>query len=172
MSWAFVVLPAFSLAGGAAWYFTRSRRHQRDPQTLISSLHAREMENLNDFLSSDLDLISEDPEFWRRSGGIDGMIRKWQNARILVKLCQHMTAKSEISPTVSEEMTRRSVLIGLMVVCSLPESLLRVFFSELPHLCARVAMEIYSQMTGEIRFLCFEHCEDLQYLANQIDPVL
>ena len=172
MSWAFVTLPAISLVGGAAWYLTGSRRQQRDPQTLINCLHAKQLKNLDDFLSAEVDLISEDPEFWRCSGGTRGLIRKWQNARIIVQLCQHICVLSQLDPAVADEMTRRSLLIGLMVFCSLPEAFLRLFFSELPHLCARVATEIYSQMTGETQFLCLQYQEKIPLLASRIGAVL
>lgn len=171
MTWAPALLLPTATAAGAAWIFTRSRRLARDPQTLLNRLHKHELAQVERFLSAD-DLLEADKEFWRTSGRFPGLLRKLHNATLLVQLCQMLCEQASVDPKIVGYLTKRSVLIVLLVLASPFEASARLFVTDLPHLFARTATQLYCDMVTRSKTLCCVYSEANPLIAEQILALL
>lgn len=145
---------------GFAWIGTRMKRIlPPTEEEILSRIHKGELANLKEFLphNNELDILEGDSHFYECAGGFMGLLRKRGNAVCFVQLCQLYVRDSKMDTQDVEYVSRRAFAIGFLILASIPEQAIRLFWRSMPHFCARWASYLYWEAATHTRMLTLEY---------------
>jgi hypothetical protein len=145
---------------GLAWILTRKRRIlPLTREIILSRIHKGELDRLKDFMPHNnmVDILKTDARFYECIGGFEGLLRERDNAVCCVQLCQLYVLESRMDRVDVEYVSRRSFAIGFLILASLPEQFIRLFWRSMPHFCARWISYLYWEAATQTRMLNLEY---------------
>lgn len=144
---------------GFAWIGTRMRRILPPTEHMICRLHNGELKALAEFMphNNAPDVLEEDKRFYECAGGFKGLLRKRSNAVCFVQLGQRYVLDFKMDKQDVDYLSRRAFAIGFLVIGSIPEQGIRLFWRRMPHFCARWACYLYWEAATQMRMLNLEY---------------
>ncbi len=128
----------------------------------------KRLPSVEDFITQG-DIVTNDRDFWRRFGGMAGLMTRRRNAIAYINICRHF----EDDQTVIDDLVRRTLLLTLMVPLGTIENGIRYFIPDFPHLAGLSAAQIYDSIEVMAFVICrenFEKNNDLyERLMTRID---
>lgn len=142
-----------------AWLITRKRRAQRTTEDILSRIHKGEMDGIKEFMPHDniIDIFKTDERFYRCSGGFKGLLWKRENAVCFVQLGESYVRDANMDKQDVEYFSERAFAIGFFILASMLEEVIRLFWTNMPHFCARWASYLYWEAATQIRMLNLEY---------------
>jgi hypothetical protein len=108
--------------------------------------------------------LEDDRRFWRQIHGPAGLWKLRRDAKNLEELCQRLSPEGSDR----EFMKHRSRWIGICLVLSTIEDLIRIIYQHLPHFFARFAAELFIEMLGRAELVLEEKAPQLLNVFGEI----
>lgn len=142
-----------------AWLATRKRRAHRSAEEIKGRIQPGELDEIEDFIphNSTRDVLKNDVRFYKCSGGFKGLRKKRRNAVCFVQLGQSYVRDANMDRQDVEYLSRRAFAIGFLMLASIPEQTIRLFWRSMPHFCARWASYLYWEAATQVEMLNLEY---------------
>jgi hypothetical protein len=156
----FVSAPVLVLTPlGLAWIVTRMHRTLPTEEEILCKLHDGELKNIGDFMprNTTVSVLESDAQFWNYMGRWKGLLRKRRNAVNFVHLGQWYVLDSNMDKQDVEYFSKRALLIGFLILSSIPEQAVRLVWRGMPHFCARYIACLYFEAATQMQMLNLEY---------------
>jgi hypothetical protein len=138
---------------GVGYVMPRREQFVTECDRLVSRMRPHILKTLKEFVELE-DWTKRDAEFWLQSRGLEGLVDRWRNMKILVRICQLHYSEGLITKEDLALVIHRSNLLAKYSILAILESMVCLAWREMPRAYSRTAFNAYAQLSLRSVTLC------------------
>ena len=132
----------------------------REMANILDAINRQRISDLSEFIQPTLSLFEGDQLFWSASGKLRGARQRRDKAALLLEFCQRLEHDGYIESGKAKFLMPMVLSVTLFTCGAFIEEPIRKLVPGLPHGCARIALDVYSEMEASVRAMLAENYPD------------